>query len=162
MRAYRSNVRARLAQGLTKSRLAVLTTLLLLALAATLGLAAVVEKARAGDSTGVDDGGFSVRVVEEGAKGKTKGRVVPKPPSAPNAPDGADVPDVPDTPDAPDFDHSNANDLVRFGEDIEIPVGKVVEGDARRRGGRGRRRAREGRRSGGGRRGQPRRRGLHR
>ena len=129
MRAYRSNVRARLAPGLTKSRLAVLTTLLLLALAATLGLAAVVEKAHAGDSTGVDDGGFSVRVVKEGAKGKTKGRVIPKPPDVPNTPDGADVPDAPDTPDAPDFDHSNANDLVRFGEDIEIPVGKVVEGD---------------------------------
>ena len=82
MRAYRSNVRALLAQGMTKSRLAVLTTLLLLALAAVLGLAAVVvDKAHAGDSTAVDDGGFSVRVVEEGGKGRTKGRTVPKPPS---------------------------------------------------------------------------------
>ena len=133
MRAYRSNVRARLARGMTKSRLAVLTTLLLLALAATLGLAAVVvEKARAGDSTAVDDGGFSVRVVEEGGTKATKvskiaGKSIPKPPDTP------DTPDVPKPPDAPDidfdFNHSNANDLVRFGEDIEIPADKVVEGD---------------------------------
>ena len=134
MRAYRSNVRALLAQGMTKSRLAVLTTLLLLALAATLGLAAVVvDKAHAGDSTAVDDGGFSVRVVEEGGKGRTKGRTIPKPPDTPDVPKGADKPDVPDAPDAPDvdfdFSHTNASDLVRFGEDIEIPAGKVVEGD---------------------------------
>lgn len=135
MRAYRSNVRARLAQGMTKSRLAVLTTLLLLALAATLGLAAVVvEKARAGDSTAVDDGGFRVRVVEEGGKGRTRGKIAPKAPDTPDAPKGADTPEAPDAPDAPDepdfdFSHTNANDLVRFGEDIEIPAGKVVEGD---------------------------------
>src|SRR6185503_10605195 len=135
MRAYRSNVRARLAQGMTKSRLAVLTTLLLLALAATLGLAAVVvEKARAGDSTAVDDGGFRVRVVEEGGKGRTRGKIAPKAPDTPDAPKGADTPEAPDAPDAPDepdfdFSHTNANDLVRFGEDIEITAGKVVEGD---------------------------------
>jgi hypothetical protein len=113
MRAYRSNVRA-----------------LLLALAATLVLAAViVEKAQAADSTAVDDGGFSVRVVEEGAKGKARARVAPTPPDAPGTPGAA--PDAPDTPEPPDFDRdgSNANDLVRFGEDIEIPAGKVVEGD---------------------------------
>jgi hypothetical protein len=119
---------------MTKSRLAVLTTLLMLALAAALGMAAVVvEKARAADSTSVDDGGFSVRVVEEGAKGKTKGRTAPKPPDTPDVPKGPDTPDAPDAPNAPDldfdFNHSNANDLVRFGEDIEIPEGKVVEGD---------------------------------
>ncbi len=69
MRAYRSNVRKGLAPGMTKSRLATWTTLLLLALAAALGLGAViVERAQAGDSTAVDDGGFNVRVVEEGAK----------------------------------------------------------------------------------------------
>ena len=130
MRAYRSNVRARLAPGMTKSRLATWTLLLLLALAATLGLGvAVVGKAKAADSTGVDDGGFSVRVVEEKAGKAGKVSRIPKAPEPPATPAGADAPDTPDVPEPPDFDASNANDLVRFGEDIEIPADKVVEGD---------------------------------
>lgn len=128
MRAYRSNVRALLAPSLTKSRLAALTTLLLLALAAIVGMGAMfVEKARAADSTAVDDGGFSVRVVEEGGA-RSRSRRVPKAPDTPGLPDAPDAPDAPDTLDF-DFNRTDANDLVRFGEDIEIPADKVVEGD---------------------------------
>ena len=129
MRAYRSNVRALLAPSLTKSRLAALTTLLLLALAAIAGLSAAfgVEKARAADTTSVDEGGFSVRVVEDKSTGR-RSRTVTK---APDTPDLPESPDAPDTPEPPDFDfnRTDANDLVRFGEDIEIPADKVVEGD---------------------------------
>jgi len=127
MRAYRSNVRKGLAPGMTKSRLATWTTLLLLALAATVGLGAVlVERAQAGDSTAVDDGGFNVRVVEEKSGKAGKVSRIPKAPEPPATPGESDAPEVPEP---PDLDSSNANDLVRFGEDIEIAADKVVEGD---------------------------------
>jgi len=127
MRAYRSNVRALLAPSLTKSRLAALTTLLLLGLAAIAGLSAAfgVQKARAADSTSVDDGGFSVRVVEEKGAARSRSKSVPKAPDTPDSPDSPEVPEPPDI----DFNRTDANDLVRFGEDIEIPADKVVEGD---------------------------------
>jgi len=52
--------------------------------------------------------------------------------AAKEAGEEVDEPDKPDTPDAPEPpappDHDHDNDLVRFGQDIEIPQGKVIDG----------------------------------
>ncbi|HZI89094.1 MAG TPA: hypothetical protein VFD83_01420 [Candidatus Polarisedimenticolia bacterium] len=72
-----------------------------------------------------DDEGISVRVIDGGGTrvvkhtGTTHKEVV----------DESDVPDTPDVPEPPDTpDHDSDNDLVRFGQDIDIPAGKVIEG----------------------------------
>ena len=73
------------------------------------------------------DEGISVRVVEEGKQGATKRTHTHR--VAIGA--GADVPDAPDTPDAPEPPKppdTSDNDLVRFGQDIVIPEGKVIDG----------------------------------
>ena len=92
-------------------------------------LAAPAKPAARPDTTR-DDSGFKVRVVEE-----SKGRRVPRPPvprdesAVPEAaPTPPDIPDSPDVPEPPDED-LDSNDLVRFGEDITIPPGKIVDGN---------------------------------
>ncbi len=86
--------------------------------------------ARAGSS----DEGISVRVIEGGNETVTKKTRVArnKADAEKAAGDEVDEPDKPDTPDAPEPpeppDHGHDNDLVRFGQDIEIPAGKVIDG----------------------------------
>jgi hypothetical protein len=124
-------------------------TLLLLALSAALGSRVVpAERSWAADTTATDDGGFNVRVVEEGAAGKAayakareayakareaveRARAAAERAGARDAPEPPAVPEPPAAPEDADlpFDRASANDLVRFGEDIEIPAGKTVEGD---------------------------------
>ena len=80
---------------------------------------------RAAADTVVDESGFKVRVVEEPG-GRRAGR-----PAAPDAPDPSiATPEPPDVPEVDDDDSdSDANDLVRFGEDVTIAADKVIDGD---------------------------------
>ena len=78
--------------------------------------------------------GFDVRVIEERAGGKRTVRVIERKDASGNTievrkPGLPEPPEPPEPPDLPDYDHSNANDLVRFGEDITIPADKVIDGD---------------------------------
>jgi len=145
MRAWRSDSRARTASSLRSPRCFYLLALLAVlipaswhvgaafaAAAAKPAAPAAKKVARPAADTTRDESGFKVRVVEE-SKGKRATRIpaVPVPGEAgvPSAvPEPPDVPDVPDKPDTLQVD-SDSNDLVRFGEDITIPAGKVVEGD---------------------------------
>lgn len=98
--------------------------------------------------TDTTDQGFSVRVKEQNgsiADIRARARVekeraraereharamkgIPATPDVPDAPVPPDVPEPPDTNLDIDIDSSN-NGLVRFGEDITIPSGKVIDGD---------------------------------
>jgi hypothetical protein len=74
-----------------------------------------------------DDEGISVKVVDGGRTRAEKRRLVHKETSGDETADTPDTPDAPDAPEPPEPpDHDN--DLVRFGQDIEIEQGKVVEG----------------------------------
>ncbi len=117
------------------------------ALALTWGLASEASTARkttASDTT-TGDGGFTVRVKEEGATSKVgaaervrraveqakearRAREEARASGVPEPPVPPDKPDKPDVPDKVDFDTSD-NDVVRFGEDITIPEDKVIDGD---------------------------------
>lgn len=117
------------------------------ALALTWSLASgatTAAKPAASDTTG--DGGFTVRVKEEGAGSKISAverarrmaeqakqearrlRQEARASGVPQPPDRPDTPDKPDVPEKVDFDASD-NDIVRFGEDITIPEDKVIDGD---------------------------------
>lgn len=141
MRAWRSDSQARIAPSLAGSRLIRRIVLFSFLIASWLGAAAGVARAAdPADTIRTDDGGFNVRVIEEKTLAKVKAKVaaikareaaekaagIPKPPQPPDTPDSLDVPDVPEP---PDFDRSDANALVRFGEDVTIPADKVIEGD---------------------------------
>jgi hypothetical protein len=67
------------------------------------------------------DEGISVKVIEGGGT-----RVVKHTRDTHAEVDAPDTPDVPEPPEPPD--HDSDNDLVRFGQDIEIAAGKVIEG----------------------------------
>ena len=73
------------------------------------------------------DEGISVRVVEEGKQGATKRTTTHRVTVGAGA-DEPDAPDTPDTLDAPEPPDTSDNDLVRFGQDIVIPEGKVIDG----------------------------------
>ncbi len=79
------------------------------------------------------DEGISVRVID-GEKGVTTGRTRVSRKAASRAETGTedgeetDTPDTPDAPDAPHHGDGHDNDLVRFGQDIEIPADKVIDG----------------------------------
>jgi hypothetical protein len=79
---------------------------------------------------GSRDEGISVRVIEDGkqtTKTTRSHRVTTK--DTDEDVDAPDTPDKPDTPEPPDTrDHGSDNDLVRFGQDIEISPGQVVDG----------------------------------
>jgi len=120
-----------------------LWTLLVLSASSALGQTKSSTGKTLPDTT--SDGGFNVRVVEdqtsssradqerirqkverikqEALEAKRQGKVIKL--------DTPDTPEPPDTPDEPaklEFDSSD-NNLVRFGEDITIPEGKVIDGD---------------------------------
>jgi hypothetical protein len=99
-------------------------------------------KTAASDSTATD-GGFRVRVREEGGtskieaaryaleRAKEEARRVRAEARASRVPVPPEPPDQPDKPDVPEhikFDNSD-NDVVRFGEDITIPEDKVIDGN---------------------------------
>ena len=99
-------------------------------------------KTAASDSA-ASDGGFRVRVREEGATSKTaaarhaierakeearRAREEARASGVPEPPEAPDQPDSPDVPEHVHFDTSD-NDVVRFGEDITIPEDKVIEGN---------------------------------
>jgi hypothetical protein len=97
------------------------------------------------DTTG--EGGFNVRVVEEGSattnaaekerirreadRVKREAREAARRARAEagtNIPEAPEPPEPPDLPASIEFDTSD-NNVVRFGEDITIPEGKVIDGD---------------------------------
>jgi len=115
--------------------------LLLLALARLLPSPASAQKTRskaaaarsAADSIpkAASDEGISVRVVEDGKQAVKHVRTARERANAARgeAIDEADKPDTPDAPEPPDTPEDHSNDLVRFGQDIVIPAGKVIEGN---------------------------------
>lgn len=131
MFACRSNTRARTKPDITLATILTfglfLTTLLLPfhnAFGQTSGK--IVSKAAADSADKAEEEGFTVRVVEETktAGGKTvKVRVYTKTPAIPKPPEPPEAPEPPELPGA------HTSDLVRFGQDIEIPSGKVIDGD---------------------------------
>ncbi|HEY6221999.1 MAG TPA: polymer-forming cytoskeletal protein, partial [Candidatus Eisenbacteria bacterium] len=99
-------------------------------------------KTAASDST-ASDGGFRVRVREEGSTSKIEAarralerakeearrtRAEARASRIPVPPEPPDQPDRPDVPEHIKFDTSD-NDVVRFGEDITIPEDKVIDGN---------------------------------
>ncbi len=121
-------------------------TIMLLTLWALLALSAgsaAGQSKSTGTTTPSDttsDGGFNVRVKEEGGPPPTaadrerirrKVERIEKEAEASRA-HGQGLPDAPEPPEPPDlelkYDNSD-NNLVRFGEDITIPEGKVIDGD---------------------------------
>lgn len=77
------------------------------------------------------DEGISVRVIEHGTQTVSK-KSRSAHPTAEGQTDEVDVPDKPEPPEPPeppDSPRSNENNLVRFGQDIVVPAGKVIEGD---------------------------------
>ena len=142
MRASRCSTQARTAPGFVVLMETLLIPLFALALLASPSRGATDPKAAAAkaaqtaakaESVAAADEGISVRVIEDGAGGATK-RIDIKGRKGTtrvtiDQPDIPKPPDTPDIPEPPDFDRSSSNDLVRFGEDIVIPEGKVVEGD---------------------------------
>jgi len=105
--------------------------------ARTSGKASASHDTTAGVKT--DDEGFTVRVVEEGktippAELARRGRAAAQRATDQGARDAAraqsanpSVPEPPEPPEPPDV--GDSNDLVRFGEDVEIPADKVIDGD---------------------------------
>ena len=99
-------------------------------------------KTAASDST-ASDGGFRVRVREEGGTSKIeaarraleqakeearRARAEARASRVPVPPEPPDQPDNPNVPEHVKFDNSD-NDVVRFGEDITIPEDKVIDGN---------------------------------
>jgi hypothetical protein len=134
MRAWRSDSRARNACLRTPRHLFLLA---LFAFWITAGFVAVRDvvaapartSARPPADTTRDESGFKVRVVEDSKGKRSSSAGLPDAPTPPDVPEAnPEPPDVPDTPDF-DHDHSDSNDLVRFGEDITIAADKVVDGD---------------------------------
>lgn len=153
MRATRCNTRARTAPNLTVLMAAIWIPMLALALLCRPSYGAdtptkesakrAAEAAKmAAKAVAVSDSatrraaeeGFTVRVIEEKAGGKRTVRVIERKDGSGSAIEIhkqglPEPPTPPEPPEPPDYDRSNANDLVRFGEDITIPADKVVEGD---------------------------------
>ena len=96
-----------------------------------IGATATKAGTRAGaDSAGAGsrDEGISVRVIEDGKQTTAKrSRSTHEGTKLDAASDeyGAEAPEPPEPPEPPG---SHENDLVRFGQDIEIPSGKVIDG----------------------------------
>jgi hypothetical protein len=84
-------------------------------------------------ATETRDEGISVHVID-GTNVTTKRTRIPRAEQSSgdeetsSSVDQPDKPDAPDTPDIPEPPGQHDNDLVRFGQDIEIPEGKVIDG----------------------------------
>lgn len=87
------------------------------------GTKASADSARAGDE------GISVRVIEDENKAMPKrARSTAERAKLDAAGQEADEAESPEPPAPPEPPGSHDNDLVRFGQDIEIPAGKVIDG----------------------------------
>lgn len=144
MRAWRFNSWMRIARAPMSSRFFVSLLVLLVAFAVPLSFGFAQTKTTAkssADSASSDESGFNVRVRETTTNSQRIQEKVNRAieraqrdaeragAAAHNLPVPPEPPDTPDIPDTPDFDHSEGNDYVRFGEDITIPEGRVIEGD---------------------------------
>jgi hypothetical protein len=132
MRASRSRTRARTVPIQIWMTLTVLTLWTILALTWDLAWGATPAGKTTASDSAASDGGFTVRVREEGGTTRTTAAAE----RARRAREGARAsgvpvpPEPPDTPDAPDFDFdASDNNVVRFGEDITIHEDKVIDGD---------------------------------
>lgn len=130
MRAWRFNSWKRIARALMSPHFVALLVLAF-AILAPLSRGAAQTKTAA-DSVSSDESGFNVRVREETTnttriREKVDRAIERAQRQAERA--AASIPEPPEPPEPPDFDHSEGNDLVRFGEDITIPEGRVIEGD---------------------------------
>jgi len=95
-----------------------------------LGQSTAKHRSRAAADTvprATSDEGISVRVIDGGKTTTKRVRVThetTKGEETVDEPDKPDVPEPPEPPEPPDHD----NDLVRFGQDIEVEAGKVIDG----------------------------------
>jgi hypothetical protein len=138
MHASRSSTWARIAPivlGITLSVGMLLTAIVLLAARPASG-ATPAKTAAPADTISGGDGGFRVRVVEEGSAAAVSSKAAKaarKSAAAGSASEPSAIPTPPEPPEPPDLPDedvgSSDNDLVRFGEDIEIPADKVIDGD---------------------------------
>jgi hypothetical protein len=141
MRAWRFDRWTRIPRGMKSLRLA-LPWLALAAVAVLFTAAAVAQTKTAADSAKDDGSGIAVRVREDRTRSEVIERAREKVErvreqaertasrTAATAVRAAQsVPEPPEPPEPPSFDHSDGNDLVRFGEDIEISEGRVIDGD---------------------------------
>ena len=145
MRAWRFNSWMRIARAPMSFRFHIALLVLSFALLApySVGVAQTTTVKSAADSASSDESGFNVRVREDATSASVRAREkvtrivdraqrqVEKPaPSATGTASNIPAPPAPPkTPEPPDFDHSDGNELVRFGEDITISEGRVIEGD---------------------------------
>lgn len=138
MRASLSRTWARIAPH--RIVLSLMLLMLWTVLALTFGNASGQSKST-GTKTPPDtsDGGFSVKVVEEGGSATStkerarrdaeRARAEARPTGHAAHAEGVEPPEPPEPPDVDiDFDASD-NNVVRFGEDITIPKGKEIDGD---------------------------------
>jgi len=144
MCASRSRTWERTAPGLNLVSFAMLALSFLLLWTASRAFGATTTHKPAPPDT--TDQGFSVRVKEENGSiadirerarvekeraraEKEHARAMKDIPATPDVPDAPVPPDVPEPPDTNLDIDTNNNGLVRFGEDITIPSGKVIDGD---------------------------------
>ncbi|HEU4724219.1 MAG TPA: hypothetical protein VFU59_02865, partial [Candidatus Eisenbacteria bacterium] len=116
-----------------------------LAAPVSIGLAQTKTTVKSGaDSVSSDESGINVRVRETTTGGSARiqakidraiERAHQQAEKSAQIATEAGIPEPPEPPEPPDFDHSEGNDLVRFGEDITIPEGRVIEGDVMAMGG---------------------------
>lgn len=143
MRAWHFNSWMRIARAPMSFRFLVAILVLAFALLAPLSACLAQTKTTvksSADSASSDESGFNVRVREDASSetraraGETVGRAIERAKrqteraAATAARAASNIPEPPAPPTPPDFDHSEGNDLVRFGEDITIPEGRVIEG----------------------------------
>jgi hypothetical protein len=132
MRAWHFNSWMRITRAPKSYRL--FLAILVGALATLAPLSAGVAQTKTTKADSTDESGFNVRVREDASSG-TSARIRQKVDRAVQRAKeraeqaGSNIPEPPEPPEPPDFDHSEGNDLVRFGEDITIPEGRVIEGD---------------------------------
>ena len=144
MRAWHFNSWMRIERAPMSFRFLVAILVLAFALLAPLSACLAQTKTTvksSADSASSDESGFNVRVREDASSetraraGETVSRAIERAKrqterAAATAERAAsNIPEPPAPPMPPDFDHSEGNDLVRFGEDITIPEGRVIEGD---------------------------------
>lgn len=135
MRASRSSSWMRSARALMSFRLLVSLLVLVASFAVPFSSAMAQTKTTtksAADSASSDESGINVRVREtttNTARIREKVDRVLERAGRHTEESHSNLPTPPDPPEPPDFDASEGNDLVRFGEDITIPEGRVIEGD---------------------------------
>ncbi|MEK7315740.1 MAG: hypothetical protein AAB011_06135 [Candidatus Eisenbacteria bacterium] len=142
MRAWRFNSWMRIARAPMSFRFLVALLALSVSLLgpSSVGLAQTTTVKSAADSASSDESGFNVRVREDATSASARARekvnriVERAKHQAEKSAAAAEqtttgIPEPPTPPEPPDFDQSEGNDYVRFGEDITIAEGRVIDGD---------------------------------